>query len=158
MIPAWLDENSGVGIQIEEILSTADVSYRRHDTDDWCAFTFIPPAIPETTEPWARPGDQARVLRLLTAWSIQGQEFVSRILFAEASLLQRLTGALAATAQEYEVKWVPGYRPMEMHVSLQPNVLRSHVPVMRIGRRVQDLFRVSIDGPGSLVVGLALAS
>lgn len=158
IIPAWLDESSWVGRQVEEVLSTAEVSYRRHDTDDWCAFRFIPPVIPETTESWARPGDQARVLRLLTAWSVQGQELVSRVLFAEASLLQRLTGTLAAAAQEYEVKWVPGYRPVEIHVLLRPSVLRSHVPVTRIGRRIQDLFRISIDRPGSLVVGLALVT
>jgi hypothetical protein len=157
-IPANLHEESGVGTQIEEVLATAEVSYRQHRTEDWLAFSFAQPCRQDTSTPWPRPGDQAWALRLITAWSLDGGEFVSRVLFDEVSLLQRLTGSLAAARHEYGVKWLPGYRPVEAHILPGAGLIRSHVPVARAVRRHQEVFRVSVEGTGSLVLGCAIAA
>jgi hypothetical protein len=158
MIPGWLDKDSRVGVQIEEVFATAEVTYKRLRTDDWLIYSFHRPRTPEPFLLWAKPEDQAYALRLITAWSIEDGEMVSRILFDEVVLLQRLTGCLAAARQEFEVKWIPAYKPVEVRVVCRNDFLRSHVPVIRAVTRYRSHFRVSVEGPGALVLGLALAS
>jgi hypothetical protein len=157
-IPGWLDEDQGVAPQVEDVLRTAAVSFDSHRTDDWRAFTFERPTPPPASAPWIRPADQAEAIRLLTAWTFDDGRLVSRLLFREVAYLQRLTGCLAGARRDYQVKWVPAYCPMEVHVTDRVAALRSHVPVTRAVTRSQDLVRLEVDCPGSTIVGLALAS
>jgi hypothetical protein len=155
-IPGWLESLSTICSEIEEILSIAGVSYKRARAGEWLVFSFDKSTSEFTGMTWTKPAAQSRALRVMTAWSGGGSELVSRILLHEVSLLQHLTGCLAAAGQECDVRWVPGYRPVEIHVSPRTGLARSHVPVTQTLSRIQDCFRVSVEGDGSLIVGLAL--
>lgn len=157
-IPGWLESQSAICSEIEEILSIVGVSYKRARAGEWLVFSFDKPTSEYTGMAWTKPEAQGRALRIMTAWSGKGDELVSRILLDEVSLLQRLTGCLAATGQECDVRWVPGYRPVEIHISPRTGLGRSHVPVTQTLRRIQECFRVSVEGNGSLIVGLALTA
>lgn len=157
-IPGWLDSLSVICSEIEEILSIAGVSYKRARAGEWLVFSFNRPTSECTGTAWAKPEAQSRALRVMTAWSGEGDELVSRILLDEVSLLQHLTGCLAAAGHECDVRWVPGYHPVEIHISLRTGLARSHVPVTQTLSRIQDCFRVSVESNGSLIVGLALTA
>jgi hypothetical protein len=159
VIPGWLERDSDTCDQIEDVLVAATTTFKRHSLENWCVFDFDRPD-PSQREsmPWTRTDAQQHAMMLLTAWSLEEDKIVSRILDGEVSYLQRLSGCLAASGGPYEVKWLPGYRPVEARVSRGTSTPGSHAPVLRMVRRVQDVYRVSVSDAGAMIVGLALVS
>jgi hypothetical protein len=158
VIPGWLSDETDVGARIEGLLRTAGVEYKRYHTGDWCIYGVQPKILlPLSSSAWVRPRDQAEALLLFKAWSLENGMLESRILEAEVRYLQRLAGCLAGSRQDFEVKWVPGYRPVEARVTVRSrDQWPSHVPVLRVVKRRQDTFRVTIRSAGSVIVSLAL--
>lgn len=158
-IPRWLEAETQVCREVESVFRTAGVRFERHHSDDWLVYSFDKPGPPHSSKPWPRPGDQFDALRLLTAWTVEGGQFVARVLENETALFQRLTGSLAGSQQRVQVRWVPGYRPVEAQIL--PRVssqATSHVPVSRVTLRAADVFEVVLDRAGFVILGLALVA
>ncbi len=158
VVPAWLSEDRGVGGRIEEVLSIAGVEYRAETVDYWRVY-HVASATHAGSEPaaWGNPRDQAEALLLFTAWSLDGEDVVSRVIVGDVVYMQRLTGSLAGSGQGYDVKWIPGYRPVEAHIS-RSGQDRSHVAVDRAAVRRSDIFAVYLEANVSIIAGLALVS
>jgi hypothetical protein len=141
---------------IEQILSTAEVDYTRCDDQRWLVFMFD--GI-EGAEPNGCHGPtEAEAMLLLTAWET-GEPAVSRTLLEDVVTRRRLLAALATSGRSFEVRWVPGYRPVEARVQPTPGGnRRPFVPVQAVLEEKTPSAAVNIEGAGHLVVGLGLMS
>jgi hypothetical protein len=159
IVPGWLEQNSSVCDDIENVLTIATTTFNRHSLDGWCVFDIGPLELQEGVSPWRRTDAQSHALILLSAWAVEQEQIVARVLNGDVRYLQHLCGCLAATGEPYEVRWLPGYRPVEARVLRVGNqVAGSHVPVLRAVTREQRVYRVEVADPGSVIVSGALVS
>jgi hypothetical protein len=159
IVPGWLEGDSDVCDRIEDVLAVAATKFKRRTSGKWCIFDFDhPSSAPSVSILWSRTDAQQCALMLFRAWSLEKDQLVSRVLDGEIAYLQRLSGCFAASGISYDVKWLPGYRPVEARVSRCAGILGSHVPVLRIIKRKQEIYQVSIRSAGAMIVGLALIS
>jgi hypothetical protein len=155
-VPRWLADQSTVCDGLEEIFAVAEVNYSKTMVNGWLVFSFDKPGNASVTSTWTNPEAQSHALRLMTAWSGEGDQLISRVLLDEVYLLQRLTGCLAAAGREFGAKWIPAYCPTEIHIGPNSGIASSHVQAANTMSRIQDCFSVSVEGAGSLIIGLAL--
>jgi hypothetical protein len=147
-----------VSAEVERLLNRADVRYRRAEDEKWTVFTLE--AIRATADgSRAEFGTQADVLGLATAWVVRDEGVESRVRLVDHRLRRRLLAGLVGAARGYEVKWLPGYRPVESRVRpLAGRDWPARVPVTSALRGRARVALLEIGDEGDPIVSLAVLS
>jgi hypothetical protein len=96
--------------------------------------------------------DEANLLRQLTVW-VGGEH---RTRGHDRGLRRRLLWALVAAGQNYDARWVPGYRPVECRVSGTDRADAFNTVVCSRRRRT-DAIMLKLGGGSARLVDLAYA-
>jgi hypothetical protein len=143
---------------LQRLLRRADVGFTRVEDDRWIVFRLE--AIAAGVEV-CRAGfaAQADALGLATAWAVHGDGFESRVRLGDHHLRRRLLVALAGAGRGYEVKWLPGYRPVESRVRpLAGREWPARVPVISALRDVARVVGLDLARDADPIVSLAVVS
>jgi hypothetical protein len=143
--------------QVERCLRAAQVEYREFRDERWVAFEFDAPAGEGSVGPWGV--EHADALLDLTAWEPNGESAVSRVRFGDALLRRRLIASLAGSRRDFEIKWVPLYRPIECRIHLMgAGSMKPFVPIQAAIAETGAVRHLEISDRGHLVLGLAIVA
>jgi hypothetical protein len=144
----------GLADELESILRDVGVRCTRIEDERWT--TFAVDNIPSEVSEYDVIG-VAQILLMLTAWEREGEAVISRTRLEASQARRRLIVSLVAELTPYEVRWVPGYRPVECRIhSNQDGRWPPFVPVLAALPSRCGTVRLTTTEPGGIVVGLAL--
>jgi hypothetical protein len=147
-----------VSSDLQRLLKRAGVRFRCVEDDRWTAFILEATTV-RAAGCRAEFGIQADALALATAWAVHDDGVESRVRLGDHGLRRRLLVALAGAGRGFEVKWVPGYRPVESRVRpLTGREWPARVPVISVLREMARVVGVDIAGHGDPIVSLAVLS
>jgi hypothetical protein len=145
-----------VSSELHRLLKRAGVRFKRVEDERWTSY------IVEPTTAQAEPcrgefATQADALVLATAWAVHDDGLESRVRLGDHSLRRRLLMALAGAERGFEVKWLPGYRPVESRVRpLGGREWPARVQVISAVRETARFVGLDIGSEGDPIVSLAV--
>ena len=143
---------------VEHVLEQAEVRATCIEDERW--ITFVLPAV-KAERVGCRAGfdTQADVLAMTTAWAAHAEGIESRIRLGDHRLRRRLLAALAGAARSFEVKWLPGYHPVDSRIRpLGDREWPARVPVHAAIRGTARVVTVELGTSGDPIVNLAIVT
>lgn len=145
-----------IGPEIEELLLASGVRFHRIEDERWLAFVMEPLTA-------TRRGScssftlQADVLSKATAWAIHENGTDSRVRVTDHRLRRRLLAALVGAGQPFEVKWLPGYRPVDSRIrATGDRPWPARIPVHSMSHERCAVVDVDLGASGDPIVSLAV--
>ena len=145
-----------VGPELEQILQASSVRFRRVEDQRWLAFLLEPLTSTREASRADYPA-QLDVLSKATAWANSTEGVESRIRIGDQKLRRRLLAAHVGAGHAFEVKWIPGYYPVESRVRpLGDRSWPARVPVQAVTRESTRVVKLETERAVDLIVSLAV--
>jgi hypothetical protein len=101
---------------------------------------------------WA---DELELLLLLTSWTTDNGASTCRTRFADRPLRARLIGALAGCGQDFDLRWLPAYLPVEARLVLVEAAPAAFAGVVGVEEVCGEFVEVVVRDAAALIVDLA---
>jgi hypothetical protein len=148
-IPRALDQHAAV----DRLLEQAGVSFRDVSDERWTVFAVDPSGLNSAATP---PSLADLPALTLTAWGEPGSTPVSRTTLEQSELRRRLLAALACARTPGQVRWLPGYRPVEARIV--PGVARPYATAKTALVVPMPAIEVELAAEGSVISDLAIVA
>jgi hypothetical protein len=147
-----------IGPPLQRLLGDLQVRFRRDEDERWLAI-ILAPISPTRGGCRADFQTQANVLEQITAWSRLDDHLESRVRLGDHLLRRRLLAALVGARRAFEVRWLPGYHPVEARVrGMADHGWPARVPVLAAISEKARVISVELDGIGDPIVSLAVVA
>jgi hypothetical protein len=145
-----------IGADLARLLRLTEVRFRRIEDERWLAFVLESlTATPQGCR--SSFGIQADTLSMATAWASHGDGVESRVRVADHRLRRRLLAAHVGAGRPFELRWLPGYRPVDSRVRTSTDrPWAARIPVHAASRDRATAVEIELAGSGDPIVSLAV--